>query len=429
MLTNSQGYPTVDDLVRGAREVVRRHPEVCGLREVGRSRAGDPLWLVSVGDPGPGDRNILVVAGPHANEPAGGATALHLAAVLSREPRLRSGLTWHFLLCLDPDGARINEGWVREPGDPADYFRGMYRPVTDGQPEWLPPAGRAPLPETAALVRLLNEYRPLAQFSLHANDVGGTWIQTTEPLPAVAAMFAKTATELDIPLEIAPFDAFHMPSPAPGVFVMPEPDASASGVPRNDLSARSTWFHPVPGGTVTVLIEATQWAVPEIADATPVADPPAELTRLVAGFRRRTARLAELVELAAPWLDSDHVRRGPLAASARWVAQGCAEIADEWAGGLAAASRAALARTAGNAAALRLTAHRLSLRAAGMLARALPPGRDTDGVRRAVLGQFDAWYTEFEAETKPRWVPVRDQVELQSRTILAVAADLDGVRG
>ncbi|MQY12131.1 hypothetical protein SRB5_22610 [Streptomyces sp. RB5] len=426
MLTSSHGYPTVDDLLDGAREVVVGHPGVSTLRTLGRTRGGEPLTLLTVGDADGSAGHAVVVGGPHANEPVGGATALHLAALLAGDPALRHGLAWHFLLCLDPEGSRLNEGWLTDPGDPADYFRGMYRPVTERQPEWLPQAGAEPLPETAALVGVLDELRPVAQFSLHANDVGGTWVQTTADLPGLSARFAKVAAELDVPLETAPFDAFHMPSPAPGIFVMPGPGPESEGRPLNDLSARSTWFHPVRYGTVTVLVEAPQWTVPEIADDTPLDDPQAAVDWLVAGMRARTTRLAELFERARPWLDPVP---GRLQASARWVIDGCFSIADEWHAGLGSrAGRARLARSAGSTAALRMIAQRLPLRGAGMLARSLAGRRGAEGARRAVLAQLDAWYTEFEAEHKPRWLPVRDQVELQSQAVLSAAAELTGDR-
>ncbi|WP_159029768.1 M14 family zinc carboxypeptidase [Streptomyces marincola] len=75
-LKSSMGYPSVDTLGRIARGLVRRHPRAMRLRTAGRSRGGDPLLLLTVGH---GARNVLLVAGLHANEPAGGATSLRLA--------------------------------------------------------------------------------------------------------------------------------------------------------------------------------------------------------------------------------------------------------------------------------------------------------------------------------------------------------------
>src|SRR6185312_494881 len=104
------------------------------LRHVGASRAGDPLLLLSVGH---GSRHVLVVAGPHANEPVGGATALRLAERALTDPRLTEGAdaTWNLLLCVDPDGLRRNEGWLAGPYTLGHYFRNFFRPGFLEQPE------------------------------------------------------------------------------------------------------------------------------------------------------------------------------------------------------------------------------------------------------------------------------------------------------
>lgn len=46
------------------------------------------------------------------------------------------------------------------------------------QPEFLPVTGegRDPMPESQALVRLIDELRPAVQFSLHGVEVGGSFL-------------------------------------------------------------------------------------------------------------------------------------------------------------------------------------------------------------------------------------------------------------
>ncbi|HEY8987357.1 MAG TPA: M14 family zinc carboxypeptidase [Streptomyces sp.] len=65
-------YPTVPELVLSAGTLAAGRPGVCRLRQVGVSRAGRPLHLLSVGH---ARRAVLVVAGAHANEPTGGPAA------------------------------------------------------------------------------------------------------------------------------------------------------------------------------------------------------------------------------------------------------------------------------------------------------------------------------------------------------------------
>ncbi|KIF05278.1 hypothetical protein PL81_14045, partial [Streptomyces sp. RSD-27] len=96
-------YPAPHELALAARALAGEHPARVRLRQVGRSRAGRPLWVLSVAGRGGGE--VLVVAGAHANEPVGGATALELARRVAGAPG--NGPGWHFLLCADPDGAEL----------------------------------------------------------------------------------------------------------------------------------------------------------------------------------------------------------------------------------------------------------------------------------------------------------------------------------
>ena len=92
-------YPTVTEQVCAARALTVQHPGVCTLRQVGVSRAGRPLHLLSVGR---ARRAVLVVAGAHANEPTGSCTLLALARRVLAQRELRDGVSWHFLLCAAP---------------------------------------------------------------------------------------------------------------------------------------------------------------------------------------------------------------------------------------------------------------------------------------------------------------------------------------
>lgn len=127
-------YPTPRELALAARALADEHPREVRIRQVGTSRAGQPLWLLSVdavGPAGPG-QNVLVVAGAHANEPVGGATVLSLARRLLREPAPRAGCGWHFLLCADPDGADLHR--TPRPYSLLDYHRHFYRPPDPNSP-------------------------------------------------------------------------------------------------------------------------------------------------------------------------------------------------------------------------------------------------------------------------------------------------------
>lgn len=411
-------YPTVDDLTRTARDLVRRHPSRCRLRQVGESRAGEPLWLLSVGH---GRRNVLVVSGAHPNEPAGGAAVADLAyrAVrggrAGRDRRQDRDVSWHFLLCLDPDGARHTEPWTRHPGTLERQLRHFYRPAADQQPEWLPPPGRgaAPLPETRALLSVLDELRPALQFSLHANDVGGAWVQLTHDLPGAPAALAESAAGLAVPLAAAPVDTLHMPGAGPGVFLMAAGAGLDANVVHRDWLTRSTWFHPLRYGTVTAVVETPVWAVDAIADLGPTEAPALVVGRAVEHLRAQAGRLTHLLGEAR---DGTGAARGPLLDAAAWLTEACLTNAAQWSAPSSPGSPPPAA-SAGGALALRMAAHRLPLRAAAMLARATEGHR----VGPAADALLTRWRRCYAADFGPRWIPVREQTALQSAFITRLA--------
>ncbi|CAG6396211.1 M14 family zinc carboxypeptidase [Actinacidiphila cocklensis] len=405
-------YPTTDEITAGARSLTSSYPGICRLGRVGRSRAGRPLLMLTVGE---GSRNVLVVAGPHANEAAvGGATALRLARGIA-EQRAQGegdGSSWHFLLCIDPDGAALNEPWLSGPYTLRDHYEHFFRPCTAEQPEWLPPEGdgRCPaLPETRALVGVLDELRPVLQCSLHSIDVGGSFVQLTSDVPGVPERIGKSAAELDIPLESGSSDAFQWPSPGPGVYVMPP-----CGDPAAGDGAHSTWVHAKRYDGVTAVVEVPMWACDRSADTTPHPDADRALRTAGAALRRDLPVVARLLDAVRPQL------RGADGALLRTVRElvglGPALTAD-WDPAVRAPGAAPLPdMTTALVNSIEVYAQRIPLRAAAMLRQVA----DVPLVSRLV----DRWCEAYECAYRPRWVPVADQVEQQARSVLAVYEEL-----
>src|SRR6185503_3490329 len=170
-------YPSTDELATRTAQVATAYPEVSALRVIGRSVVGEPLTCLTI-DGGPPARGTGVVFGlPHPNEPVGGLTSLHLVERLATNTALRRrlGLTWHVVTNVDPDGLRLNEGWLRGPFTRETYARHFYRQAFDDQIDWHFPVdtpnsdfpGSAIRPETAALMSLIDTHRPALLASLH----------------------------------------------------------------------------------------------------------------------------------------------------------------------------------------------------------------------------------------------------------------------
>lgn len=412
-------YPTVDDLGARAAALVARHPADTRLRRAGTSRAGNPLWLLSVGH---GSRQALVVAGPHANEPVGGGTVLRLAERVLADPRLTVGAdaTWNLLLCLDPDGLRRNEGWLRGPYSLGRYFRNFFRPGFGEQPEWLPDgADAAALPETRTLLALQDELRPFLQCSLHGVDVGGGFVELTRDLPGLARRVAHTAARLRIPRELGPYDTLYWPCLGPAVYRIPPPHRGDLAAAITEAAVESTWYHPHRHGTVTAVVEAPMWGVAAVEDGSTPVDAAAVLRTVSHTLRRDARLLKDVLARIRP-----HVSAAPDAARLLAPVEDyllvCPGLADAWDPDVTDVGRPLPPLTTGHLAALRIAGRRLALRTAGLLHQLVTrAGADPAGALPELDRLIDLWCADYRDGCGARWIPVPRQIEYQSRVVLA----------
>ncbi|WOX13377.1 M14 family zinc carboxypeptidase [Streptomyces sp. N50] len=400
-------YPSVTELVSSARALAAHRPGLCALRQVGVSRAGRPLHLLSVGH---AQRAVLVVAGAHANEPTGGSTLLALAERVVRERELRSDTSWHFLLCADPDGASLHV--TPAPRSLLDYHLGFYRPAGPEQPEWSPsvlPPDRLP-PETRALTRVIDELRPYLQVTLHGTDLGGSWVQLTKDIPGLAEPFAKSAAELHIPVETGASDAAGWPASGPGVHVMPAPGSDVAYPSMPDDARHSTWYHAHRYGGLTAVVEVPMWASDLVDDPAPHPAPAAAIRRLARRLLRDTREVEWVLADALPRLQGVDT---PLLRAAKWALELVPGLAADWMHTRPADTTMAYVGS------VDAFGRRLPLRAAAMLLRVL---RETDDRAAPLLEHLVAsWSDAFAERFRARWVPLEHQVEHQSRTVVAAA--------
>jgi len=419
-------YPTVSGVAAAARILSMRHPDLCRMRLAGESRAGRPLWLLSVGH---GRRRILVVAGPHPDEQAGGATALWLAeqAVHERRRFAEADVTWDFLLCLDPDGTVLNENGPAGERPPAVHFRHTFRPHAAEQPEWAASlrTPREELPETIALMAIIDELRPVLQCSLHGTDVGGSWVQLTADIPGLAEPFGKYAAELDVPVQTGTFDALFWQGAGPGVFVLPPRGEQERFGSEPEAADGSTWSRPHLHGGLTALVEVPMWATRKVADPAPHPDPAHAVTVLGARLRKDGTAAAISLERALPLLRQAGPTAGPVMRGIEQAVGAFPGLADEFE---RLATQSPVPLTMAHIAALDIAARRIPLRAAGMLLRLLDearldedPSSEPARLRSRLERRIDAGARDLIATTDARWVPIPDQIELQARTVLAAA--------
>ena len=154
-------YLTVDELRRNSRILLDDHPGRAELLELGKSRNGEAIEGLKIGE---GKYNALVYGFPNPEEPFGGLIIDFLSRELVENDELKRDLdyTWYLIKCIDPDGARQNEGFQKGPFTPLNftlnYFRTPHRltgemafPYRMGSIDF-----NQPTPETRALMGLMD---------------------------------------------------------------------------------------------------------------------------------------------------------------------------------------------------------------------------------------------------------------------------------
>ncbi|MFC9734201.1 M14 family zinc carboxypeptidase [Streptomyces roseolus] len=291
--------PTLDDLDRELRKTVAEHPAFCALSEIGRSREGRPMTMLTVQG---GPRHVLVLGAPHPNEPIGLTVVTALARYLTEHPQAREEVSWHLVGCADPDGVAANQNWWASTWPPAleDYHRGLYRPVAAAQPEWTFPAPGfdATLPETRALMRVIDTVRPALTISLHGSDSGGVWAMASRAEPALPKVMGDLAARYGLRVEQTPSDCIGLPSFGPGAYLLAppattEPDSShGKGEDREWEPAGSSSAHyTARHGGLGLFPEVPMW------DSTPIRLSPQEAIDVLEDARHVLGDL--IAELAA----------------------------------------------------------------------------------------------------------------------------------
>ncbi|WP_235510857.1 M14 family zinc carboxypeptidase [Curtobacterium sp. Leaf261] len=311
------GFPTVDDLVARFDRLAAEHPAAAGgvvVTRIGTSRLGEPIHSYAVGR---GGNQAVIVGGVHPNEPIGSWTALHLAETMLTDPALAERLdtTWHIVPTIDPDGMRLNEAWFDDPTDRAFYSRHFYRPAPDSQVEWTFPTNHrdvyfdAVLPETLALMRLIDDVRPGLLVSLHNGEMGGVYYYLSEDLPDVIATLHAVPAALGLPLDTGEPESPHLVAMAPAVFRMDGVEtvydylASLGVDPREHINGSSSASWALRHGALCLVAELPYWQHADADDQTPTDESYADLVRRTAGDMAVTgAFLVEVLTEAEPHL-------------------------------------------------------------------------------------------------------------------------------
>jgi hypothetical protein len=428
-------FPTVDEIAAFSTRLAAEHPERVGVREIGRSRGGTALQLLSIRAAAARHR-VLVIGMPHPNEPIGMATIIALCErLLSDLDGLDgTGADWHFVPCADPDGTRLNEGWFRGPFTREHYARNYFRPGPEAQVEWTFPfhtdgfSVDAPLPETRALMAVIDEVRPTVLASLHNSEMGGAYFYATGGAGPFYEQLTDLCAQQGIPLHLGEPEFPLSEVFAPAVYSVPtaqqmyelavalgmDPSVIVSGASSLDYARKYT-------DPIGVVVELPYWTDPRADDASQ--DPKGRSRRevVLTDLDREAASMARIRALhdaAAPLPPS--LVADAVESFLRLDAGSSDERRHE------VESDPDYARTATVAEVFSSSDEHLSyrLRLLGMLGRALPEGSPVADEVEQLLQQ---WSAEAQAESRAEVIPIDNLVAVQSGAILAAVAHAGAV--
>ncbi len=431
-------FPTVDELTARTEQIAQTHPDIATIRRIGTSRLGEPLSCLTIRG---GDEHAIVFASVHPNEPIGNLTALHLADTLCSDPELREelGYTWHIIPCIDPDGTRLNEGWFAGPFERTFYARRFYRPAPDEQVEWTFPYEHKKayfdgvLPETLALMRLIDETKPALMCSLHNGELGGIYYYLSRPAPQLYETLHAIPATLGLPLDTGEPEVPFVQRYAPAIFEMIRSSDQYDYVESLGLdpslreTGDSSGAYAEKYGTFTLVTEVPYWSHPDADDQSETTERYSDVIRArAAGLAELSTVLSETLAAVTPDLTAE----SPFLRASRAFIPGFARSAeqDEGRAGLPENDRPA---TVGERFGCADLVHCFRLRYGGMLLRTLEGelaiGNATPTIRAehtALLARYEDWCDQARKAITAEVIPIGKLVAVQFGALLAAAAHL-----
>lgn len=438
-----EAFLTADELVAGLRAIAEEHADRTSLSRVGTSRQGDPLWCLTIEPEDEDAPEALAFGLPHPNEPIGGLTALHVARRVAEDAALRRrlGHRWRIVACIDPDGLRLNEGWLKGPFTRSHYSRHFYRPAGADQVEWTFPLDYkeayfdAAIPETQALMRLIDTHRPALVCSLHNSELGGVYYYLSRAEPELHPVLQAVPGHLGLGLDRGEPEAPDMALHADGIYASGSISRAydrmeALGEKWTNTAGDSTTSYVRRHGGLTLISELPYWTNEAAGDTSPAGISYAE------ALAANAAGLTELAELLTGAVQStaEDLLAGdsPLWRASRFFARSTTRAAASTAR-RADDPEARRPATVAEATSLAANVHGFRLRFAGILLRALSgeiaSGNVRESVRRAhaeVAARYDEWVAEDAAELDDDFIEIRRLVGTQYAATVAAAAHLAG---
>lgn len=202
-----EGFLTHEELEASSRALARDHRDLVKIVDIGYTRCGRKIRALIMGS---GSRKALLFGAPHPNEPVGTLVLDYLSWRFAEDEDLRRSLDYTLIMvkAVDIDGLVLNEGWFKGRLCLRKYAENFYRPAGNVQVEWSFPIAykrlsfEKPVPETRALMGLIEAHRPDFIYSLHNAGFGGVYYYISEEAPLLYPIYQLYPLSLGIPLSL-----------------------------------------------------------------------------------------------------------------------------------------------------------------------------------------------------------------------------------
>lgn len=200
-------FLTADELEASSVALAEKYSHCVELFPFGKTRQGSILNCLKIGE---GRHAALMFGCPHPNEPIGTMMLEYFTRELAENEELRKELdyTWYVVKVWDIDGLRLNEKWLKGPYTLYDYSRNFYRPPGHQQVDWTFPIDYKNLhfndtiPESKAMMGLIDEIRPEFIYSLHNAGFGGVYWYLSRETPEIYEAMGQAAVKQGIPMHL-----------------------------------------------------------------------------------------------------------------------------------------------------------------------------------------------------------------------------------
>lgn len=216
-------FLTPEEMDTSTLALAKKYPEIASVTKIGESRKKHPLYCLKIGN---GKKKALMYGCPHPNEPIGCMMLEHLSRILCENKDILEEVdtTFYIIKAVDPDGLNLNAGWLKGPFTYEQYASNFFRPNSTAQVEWTFPitykeySFNKPIPETQAVMKLMEEIKPDFVYTLHNASFGGVYYYVSHNKKEILDKLPGAAHRQNLPLNLGEPECAFSKTYAPAIY-------------------------------------------------------------------------------------------------------------------------------------------------------------------------------------------------------------------